>query len=294
VLVETAWLAEHLEDPDVVVVDLRWREDGSGRERYLRGHIPGAAFVDWATDLAEDDAPVAFTLASAERFAALMERCGIGERTTVVAYADAEGSGPFRLWIAASAYGHDSVQVLDGGLRRWVGEGRPLASGVEPLGPPAGEPWQPHAAERSWFASADDVEAASAKPGVAVVDSRPPSQFRGEAVWFETGPIPAGGDGIADTPRGKLRAGRVPWARNVPAAELYRPDGTMKAPEELRTLFTSVGVEAGTRAIAYCGVGISASALVFALRLAGVDEAALYDASWEQWGRDPRRPVARG
>jgi thiosulfate/3-mercaptopyruvate sulfurtransferase len=278
----------------VVVVDLRWREDGTGHDRYLRGHVPGALFVDWATDLVEDGAPVAFTLASAERCAALMERCGIGERTQVVAYADAKGSGPFRLWLAANAYGHDSIHVLDGGLRRWIAEGRPLASGIERPRARAGERWTPRATAGAWFASAEDVAAASTQPGVAVVDSRPPSQFRGEAVWFETGPIPAGADGIARTPRGELRAGRVPWARNVPAAALYRPDGTMKPPEELRRLFASASVEPGTRAIAYCGVGISASALVFGLRLAGIDDAVLYDASWEEWGRDADRPVDRG
>jgi thiosulfate/3-mercaptopyruvate sulfurtransferase len=130
--------------------------------------------------------------------------------------------------------------------------------------------------------------------GTVVLDSRPPEQFRGESVWFETGPVPADPHGIAHTPRGDLAAGRVPWARSVPAATLYEADHTMKSPEELRRLFAAVGLEARTSVVAHCGVGISAAALVFALRRAGVEDVKLYDASWDEWGRDPSRPVVRG
>jgi thiosulfate/3-mercaptopyruvate sulfurtransferase len=143
-------------------------------------------------------------------------------------------------------------------------------------------------------ATAQDVAAAASDPGVVVVDSRPPVQFEGKAVWFETGPVRADPDGIARTPRGPLRAGRVPWARNVPSADLYRPDLTMKSPDELRSLFAQAGVRPTAGAITYCGVGISASALAFALARCGVENVKLYDASWEEWGRDPSRPVARG
>src|SRR5689334_13416773 len=118
-LVDPAWLVEHLGDPDMVVVDCRWREDGSGPARYAAGHIPGAVHLDWSTDLVEPDAPVAFTLASPERFARVMESRGIGDDSTVVAYADVRGSGPFRLWWACRVYGHDIVRVLDGGLDAW-------------------------------------------------------------------------------------------------------------------------------------------------------------------------------
>jgi thiosulfate/3-mercaptopyruvate sulfurtransferase len=290
-LVSSEWLAAHLGDPDLVVVDMRWREDGSARDLYERGHIPGAAYLDWATHLVDPDAPVAFSVAGPEQFARAMEARGIGGDTQVVAYADRLGSGPHRLWWACRAYGHDVVRVLDGGLDKWLVEGRPLSS--DPVTSPPAR-WTARSAT-ALVADADDVAAAVAEDDreTIVLDSRPPEQYRGEFVWFETGPVPAGPDGIARTPRGDLRAGHVPGAVNVPYALLYRPDFTMKSPEELREILASAGDDRTARAITYCGCGISASALLFALTRAGLEDAALYDASWEEWGRDPQRPVAR-
>lgn len=292
-LVDPSWLNDHLQDPDLVIVDLRWREDGTGRARYEAAHVPGAVHMDWTADLVDDNHPVAFMLAPPERFAASMGACGIGDDTPVVAYADRLGSGPHRLWWGCRVYGHDQVRVLDGGFERWTAERRPVSSGPA-AGPRARRRWTPRPARRDLVATADDVMSARDRTGVRVLDSRRPNQFRGEAVWFETGEVAAGPDGIARTPRGDLRAGRVPWAVNLPWLELYRADGSMKDPQELRALFAGAGVQPTTEAITYCGVGISASALVFALVRAGCDRAALYDASWEEWGRDLDRPVARG
>lgn len=288
-LVSTDWLANHLDDPDLVVVDMRWREDGSARNLFERGHIPGATFMDWSTDLVDPDHPVAFTLAGPERFRQVMEAHGIGDETVVVAYADQMGSGPFRLWWACRAYGHDIVQVLDGGLDKWLADGRPFSADQVT---PGRARWTPRPS-MGLVATGDDVAAAVESRDAVVLDSRPPGQYRGEFVWFETGQIAAGPDGIARTPRGELRAGHVPGAVNVPSASLYHEDLTMKDPRELRDLLATTGLDKGTKAITYCGCGISASALLFALTRAGVEDAALYDASWEEWGRDPRRPVAR-
>lgn len=290
-LVTTEWLAARLDDPGVVVVDMRWREDGSGLSRYERGHIPGSTYLDWATDLVDPEHPVAFMLATPERFASAMEGAGIGDGVHVVAYADRHGSGPHRLWWACRVYRHDDVSVLDGGFDKWTAEGRPVSSQPET---PRRVRWTLWGRDRSLVATAQEVAAAERDSGVVVLDSRPPDQFRGEAVWFETGPVPADPDGLARTPRGEFRAGRIPWAANVPAAWLYRPDHTMKDPEELRRLFAAAGAEPGSGAVSYCGVAISASALLFALRLAGFEDVKLYDGSWEEWGRDPARPVARG
>jgi len=289
-LVGGAWLEQRLGDPGVVVVDMRWREDGSGRSRFERGHVPGAVHLDWSTDIVEPPDPVAFMLARPDAFARSMIAAGIGDDATVVAYSDKGGSGPFRLWWACRRYGHDQVLVLDGGFDRWVADGRPVSADPPSIRPVS---WRP-AASIEGFATADDVLTAGEVPFCVVLDSRPPEQFRGEAVWFESGPVPADGAGVAHTARGDLRAGRVPWARSVPWFELYEADGTLRSPEALRAMFEAVGVREGSRCITYCGVGISASALLFALRMAGFDDAVLYDGSWDDWARSPDRPVARG
>ena len=289
-LVSTDFLAAHLDDLDVVVADMRWRESGDGPALYERGHIPGATYLDWSTDLIEPDSPVAFMLAGPERFGRAMEERGISDGTTIVAYSDRMGSGPFRLWWASRVYGHDDVRILDGGWDGWVREGRPVSTGA--VERPRGS-WTPRPTEGS-VATAGDVAAALADPGAVVLDSRAPEQYRGDFVWFETGQVPAGPDGIARTSRGACRAGHVPGAVNVPYASLYREDLTMKSPEELRQVLQEVGIGRPARAITYCGCGISASALLFALTLAGVEDVSLYDASWEEWGRDPELPVDRG
>jgi len=292
-LVTPSWLEDRLADPDLVVVDLRWDEEGRGRQRYEAGHIEGAVFLDWASDLVDPAHSQAFMLAPPERLADVLQRCGIGDDSVVVAYAHGGHSGPFRLWWACSVYGHENqVCVLDGGIDCWIAEGHPLSKDRPER---RAATWTPRPSSRlGLVATASDVLAARADPGAVVLDSRPPEQFRGDAVWFETGPVAAGADGIAHTPRGDLRAGHIPWAESVPSARLYDSELTMKPPEELRALFAERGAVPGRRAITYCGVGISAAALLYALHRAGIEDAGLYDGSWDEWGRDPALPVARG
>jgi thiosulfate/3-mercaptopyruvate sulfurtransferase len=290
-LVTPRWLEAHVDDADLVLVDLRWDEQGQGRARYEEGHIRGAQFLDWASDLVDREHEVAFMLASPERFAAALEGCGISDDTVVVAYADATHSGPFRLWWGCRVYGHDAqVRVLDGGLQVWLADGLPLSAEVSPV---TSGSWTPRP-RPELLAGADDVLAARVDAEVVVLDSRPPNQFRGDSVWFETGAVPAGADGVALTPRGPVRAGRVPWAASVPWESLYDDAFRLRSAEELAELFAEAGATRETAAIAYCGVGISATALLYALDRAGIERTSLYDAGWDEWGRDPKLPVARG
>src|SRR6266849_10702937 len=130
-LVETAWLAAHLEDDDLRIVDARWRGDGSSRELYQHGHLPGAVHLDWHRDLSwTDERGVRDLILSPEPFAAVMEDVGIGDRTRVVAYAETDHSGAARLWWALRFYGHEQVAVLNGGWTRWVSYSRPVTTEV--------------------------------------------------------------------------------------------------------------------------------------------------------------------
>jgi thiosulfate/3-mercaptopyruvate sulfurtransferase len=291
VLVTPEWLSAHLSDPELVVVDLRWDERGRGRARYEEGHVEGAVFCDWATDLVDPDHRYAFMLAPPERLAAMLGGLGIGDDTAVVAYADAGHSGPFRLWWACSVYGHaEQVRILDGGLDAWLAAGGALS---KPSPKPARATWTPRTRRAELVASAEDVLAARDDPDTVVFDSRPAANFEGAAVWSARGEIPAS-DGVARPPGGELRAGHVPWAVHVPWHTLYRADLTMKTPAELAALFASAGCTPEKRALSYCSVGLTASALLYALELAGITNASLYDAGWDEWGRNAALPVARG
>lgn len=289
-LVETDWLAAHLYDPDLCIVDLRWRGDGSGRQLYLSGHIPGAIHLDWHADL-NGDTPDD-RLLPPERFAALMEASGIGNATRVVAYAKTDHSGAARLWWALRYHGHEQVAVLNGGFTKWQAEGRTV---TPELPTPKTALFVPRL-QTHWLATAADVEAALANPytGIHLVDTRPIEQYTGRAVWTPHGSLYlAPNQDWIDVAGRKLRAGHIPGAVHLHASQNLAEDWTYRSPAELRALAETAGVHPDQRVILYCGVGISASLGLFALHLAGYPDLALYDGSWIEWGSDPARPVAR-
>src|SRR3990170_646925 len=181
-LVETSWLAERLEHPGLRIVDARWRGDGSSRALYQRGHIPGAVPLDWHLDLSyTDDRGVRELLLPPDRFAAVMAAAGIGDETAVVAYAESDYSGAARLWWALRYYGHNQAAVLNGGLDKWVAEGRPLSLEMRAF-PPAHFTPRPRS---EWLATAKEIEAiqAGSSTGAMLVDTRPPEQYQGRAIW---------------------------------------------------------------------------------------------------------------
>ncbi|PJF41988.1 MAG: sulfurtransferase [Candidatus Thermofonsia Clade 1 bacterium] len=278
-LVSTAWLAEHLSDSDLRVVDIRGHVLPATEppphyfnhyEDYLISHIPKAAFIDWVHEITDPADPRHARIAPPERFAAAMQRAGIGDQTFVVAYDDADGMFAARLWWALNYYGHPQVAVLDGGWQKWIAEGRPTSSERPSFVPTVFTP-RP---DPKWYRDGTQVFAALHTP-IRLVDMRSAEEFRGEASRA-------------------ARKGHIPSAVNQPRRELLSEDGTLLPPEVLRQKFAALGITEQTpEVIFYCNAGVSASFGLLALRVAGIQTpAAVYDGSWKDWGNDPEKPIA--
>jgi thiosulfate/3-mercaptopyruvate sulfurtransferase len=297
-LVTTEWLAGQLGDPRVRVVDVRWRsryENGRGisfddYDGYLAGHIPGAVFAGMISDLSDPRHPIPDMLVGAEDFARVMACLGISNDTLVIAY-DNMGFplGSARLWWALSYYGHDQVRVLDGGLRAWQAEGRPLSTHVPA---PSQVTFTPRV-RPEWKASKEDVAAAIGRPETVIVDCLTPELYRGGGerhLWGQ-------------------RAGHIPGAVNVPymanvdpklaavtSAERERMLASGRSfqfgsLEALARLYMDAGVTPEREVITYCGRGYAGACGLLALKLLGYERARLYDGSWAEWSADPSLPT---
>lgn len=279
-LVSTAWLHDHLNDPDLRIVDIRGHVRPANeplphyfnhREEYDRSHIPGAVFIDWVHEITDPADPRHAQIAPPERYAEVMRRSGIGPDTLVVAYDDAGGMFAARLWWSLNYYGHSRAAVLDGGWNKWIAEGRPVTAEV-PSVPPGEFIARPNPAI---YRTAGQVLAALGT-STRLMDMRSTEEFRG------------------DYSRAK-RAGHIPGAVNQRRANLTAPDGTMLPPEQLRARFAEIGIDASTpEVIVYCNAGVSASFGLLALRVAGFTQNAMYDGSWKEWGNDDTKPVETG
>lgn len=277
-LVTTAWLADHLDDPHLRIVDIRGHvlpatdpppHYFNHRADYDRAHIPGAVFVDWVQEITDPDSPLHARIAPPERYAAVMSRISVDAETLVVAYDDADGMFAARLWWSLNYYGHERAAVLDGGWTKWTAEGRPVTAAIPAIRPAVFVP----RLNPSLYRDADQVAAALAA-GAPVVDVRSPDEYHG----------------LASRAR---RAGHIPGAVNLPRRSLIAPDGTMPPPETLRELFAQAGVTGDAQeVIFYCNAGVSASYGLLALRVAGFTAGAVYDGSWKDWGNDDSRPIA--
>jgi len=280
-LATTEWLAAHLDDPAVRVVDLRYyvrtTSDGSfrgvsGREAYRQGHIPGAVFVDPMADLADPNDPL--SVLSPGRFEVLMGQLGIGSDSTVVVYDDSGGTWAARLWWALRYYGHDAAKVLNGGLTKWIAEGRPLETQT-PARAPATFRARPRPELR---ATCNEVQQAIGRKDVCIVDALPEMFYSGKARLYPT-----------------HRAGHIPTARNLPAtANLDQAKQTVLTADELAQLWRKVDIKPDQRVITYCGGGVYGAFDLFVLYVVGHEKVSLYDGSWMEWGANPALPVEMG
>ena len=297
-LVTTEWLATHLSDPELRVVDVRWRsryESGRGisfddYEGYLAGHIPGAVFAGMIADLSDPQHPIPDTLVAPEQFARVMERLGIGNSTLVVVY-DNMGFplGSARLWWALSYYGHDRVRVLDGGLREWQSEERPLSVEVPA---PASATFAPRV-RPEWKASKQDVIAAVGRRGAVIVDCLTPELYRGGGERHLWGQRPGHIPGAVNVP---YMANIDPALATVTSAERERMLASGRSfafgtPESLARLYRSAGVTPDREVITYCGRGYAGACGLLALKILGYERARLYDGSWAEWSADPNLPA---
>lgn len=283
-LVSTAWLAEHLGDPNLVVADIRGyvksvdiapgvqHADYVGaKNEYDAGHIPGSVYVDWTVDIVDLGNPIAAQIAGPAEFAEAMASRGIGDDTDVVILDHSGGHFATRLWWALRYYGHDRTAVLDGGFNKWAAEHRPLATEASA---PVRATFTPRTRPEIRV-EASDVMGRIDDPATLIVDAREPAQYTGEV-------------------RRHARGGHVPSAVNIPAKTLVNADGTWKPDAELRAILAEGGVTPGREVVAYCNGGVTATAVLFALVRTGHDRFANYDGSWNEWGERDDLPVATG
>lgn len=275
-LVSTEWLARHLNDPDLRVLDASWYLPDTGRDaeaEYKAAHIPGARYFD-IEDNSDARSDLPHMAPPPEKFMSRMRALGVGDGHQVVVY---DGTGLFsaaRVWWLFKLMGHDDVAVLDGGFPKWQAEGRP----VEDLPPMVRDRHMTVRRQAHLVRDVTQVSAAAKLRDTEVVDARSPARFRGEE----------------PEPRPGLRPGHIPGSKNVHYRDLLAADGTMKAPDDLRDVFVAAGVDLSRPVITTCGSGVTAAILSLALQVMGKQDHSLYDGSWAEWGAFPTLSVATG
>lgn len=275
-LASTAWLEAHLNDGDLRLIDMRGKvlpptapppHYISDRAAYEAAHIPGALFVDWQADIVEPGSP-SNDIASPERFAALMSRLGIGNDSRVVVYDDAASMFAARMRWCLLYYGHENVQILDGGWRKWTAEQRTTEDA-----PPTARPETFVAATNSRLkAVAGDILRGIDADTMQLLDVRSPAEFAGKASRAQF-------------------AGHIPTAINLPSKTMLADDLTLKPFADLQAQFSELGIRLDAEdTVIYCNSGVSASLVLLALEVAGATNLRVYDGSWKEWGNDPSTP----
>jgi thiosulfate/3-mercaptopyruvate sulfurtransferase len=273
-LVSAEWLLEHIDDPDIVVLDatvvIEADATGSfkninGRASYEAGHIPGAGFADLMDELSDQDAELEYTIPAPEAFAVAMGALGVGDDSRVVLYDRMGGPWAARVWWMLRWIGFDNAALLDGGLNAWTEAGGELSTEPVPRSPRTlGVNLRP-----GLFADQEEVRASIDNDAINLVDALPPIHYRGEWTMYS-------------------KPGHIPGAINVPTTTLFDESGRFLPDEELAT---TVGEDRGVRTITYCGGGIAASIDAFVLTRLGFDDVAVYDGSLAEWTANPDNPM---
>ncbi len=276
-LVSTEWLAQRLEAPDIRVVDGSFKLPGlmpTARAEYLQRHIPGAVFFDIDT-IADECDPLPNMLPSPEAFSVRVRRLGLGDSHQIVVYDSAGLMSAARVWWMFRVFGHSDVAILDGGLPKWIAEGRPLTDQL-PM------PRECHFTARpdnGLVRNKDQIRANLASWREQVLDARAQGRFEATAEEFWPG----------------RRRGHIPGSLNLPYDKLIDPKTkTVRPAAALKALFEEAGVDLGKPVICSCGSGVTAAALAFGLHLIGHKEFALYDGSWAEWGLPGDTPIETG
>lgn len=275
-LVSTEWLAAHLGDPDLRIIDASWHLPAAGRDaraEYDAAHIPGARFFD-IDAISDSRSPLPHMAPPPEVFVSRLRAMGIGDGHQVVVYDDSDVHSANRVWWTFRLMGKTDVAVLDGGLAKWRAEGRP----VEDMPPALRDRHLTVQRQAALVRDVTQVAAASKLGDQQIVDARGASRFRGDD----------------PEPRPGLRAGHIPGARNLPFGQLFNADGTMKPADDLRALFTAAGVDLSRPVITSCGSGVTAASLALALERLGHRQWSLYDGSWAEWGSFPDLKLETG
>ena len=274
VLVSTEWVASHVKDPNVRVVEV-----DVDTKAYDEGHAPGAIAWAWNTQLCD---PVVRDILPKATFEALLTQSGIGNDTTVILYGDNNN------WFAAWAlwqmkiYGHKDVRIMDGGRKKWLAEGRDVdTAAVTPA--PAASPYRASEPDHSLRAFLPQVQQAQKSASAVMIDVRSPQEFSGEIL------APPG------LPETCQRGGHIPGARSVPWGKACNDDGTFKSADELQKLYGAEGVSPSRQVIAYSRIGERSSHTWFVLKyLLGIGDVLNYDGSWTEWGNLVGAPVEKG
>jgi thiosulfate/3-mercaptopyruvate sulfurtransferase len=276
-LVSTEWLAAHLEAPDIRIVDATFKLPGMtplASEEYARRHIPGAVFFD-IDDIADETSTLPHMLPSPEKFAARMRRLGLGDGHRIVAYDGAGVMGAARVWWMFRVFGHGDVAILDGGLEKWLAEGRPVTDAV-PM--PRERHFTAHV-NTTLVRDKEQIRANIVDRREQLLDARARGRFEGTLPELRPG----------------LRGGHIPGSRNLPYDRLLDPAAKTVLPaERLAALFAEAGIDPARPVVTTCGSGVSACVLALGLYLLGHPDTAVYDGSWSEWGLPGDTPVETG